>query len=448
MQRKLSGREMQEARHLLKTRRADAWIDIIQRYGTTFWYPGGVATADPHVVQALLIDRVHTQQRSHAYKTMARLIPGADGVLFRDGDAWVQHARAVMPVFHRSHIDSFPALIHETVLARAARWRTEEPLPDLFTAVTEIGTAIILRVGYGFASNDPLGQQLGNVLKTYKDQTMNSSERLDEFGLPAPKLTHLPQMIRTGTVLKRQVQEIRALVQEVIRQRAVQQDDGNDWISRMHCAGLPLHEIADEVNHLYGAFTAIDFIITAAFYELSRNPELVPVLRTELDHRLIDRAYPTHDDLALLPHTRNFLHEVLRRYPVSMGVARHTGTALIVGDIHIPAHTEVFILLYGLQHHPDFWTNPEVFDVYRWETTTPAPYTFVPFLEGPRKCIGRYMAEMHFVVVLNALLQHYDFQVLDHTIRLTPYLIPRFERAMPAIVHRRVPQSSGPDIAR
>jgi hypothetical protein len=58
------------------------------------------------------------------------------------------------------------------------------------------------------------------------------------------------------------------------------------------------------------------------------------------------------------------------------------------------------------------------------------------------------MAEMHFVVVLNALLQHYDFQVLDHTIRLTPYLIPRFERAMPAIVHRRVPQSSGPDIAR
>jgi cytochrome P450 len=183
---------------------------------------------------------------------------------------------------------------------------------------------------------------------------------------------------------------------------------------------------------LYGAFNAIDFVITAAFYELSRHPEWIEILRTEFDRVLGDRAYPTREDFAALPNTINFMREVMRLYPVAAGVTRRTGTELEVEGEHVPSGTDVMIAIAALHRHPDFWDYPNQFDPHRWaELSNHVPAAYIPFLKGARQCIGRHWAELEFVVVLVTLLRQFDLNLHDRNIPVSPFLIPRFTRKMP-----------------
>jgi cytochrome P450 len=114
--------------------------------------------------------------------------------------------------------------------------------------------------------------------------------------------------------------------------------------------------------------------------------------------------------------------------------------------LNIPSGSEVMIILYALHHHPDYWDEPEVFNPDRWRIAPQpkAPGSYVPFLAGPRQCVGKHLAELHFGVVLSALLRHYDIAALDYAVQMTPYLIPRFDRAIPFVVRRRPLLGSSP----
>ena len=89
----------------------------------------------------------------------------------------------------------------------------------------------------------------------------------------------------------------------------------------------------------------------------------------------------------------------------------------------------------ALHRRPDLWPDAERFDPGRWQGqgTPPQPWSYVPFLEGPRKCIGRHLAELEFVVVLCALLRRSDIRVGGEA-RLTRFMIPRFATPLPFTV--------------
>jgi cytochrome P450 len=426
----------QTAHHILNTKRERGWNEIVLTYGKTFRYQGTVVTCEPALVETLLMEKVHTEQRSDAYKLMGSKVPGADGLLFMDGVDWQKRTQAIMPTFSKTHIDKFPGVIHQAAVDYAARWQEGEWLDDLFTALMEMGATIALQVGGGLDSSHPQTGKLAAELIGYKAQTMTGCpmRRLDEFGFRAKKLLHLPWLFTDILKLNRRVHRLRKLITSTLVTHPHPHE--LDWFDRLQNAGFSLTEITNQINHLYGAFNAIDFVITSGFYELSRHPEWATKLRTELQTVLGDRAYPTRDDFPKLTNTINFMREVLRRYPVAMAVMRKTGAEIVTpqGEI-IPKNTEVMILLYALHHHPDFWQQPDVFDPDRWRSEAPhTPYAYIPFLEGPRQCIGRHWAELQFVVILNALLQRCNFSVLNHDLCMTQFLIPRFSEKMPCKV--------------
>src|SRR5215831_17217163 len=88
------GPSVREAKRLLEEKREKAWVELALRHGRTFRYQGMLVTCDPQLVEILLTRKAHTERRARSYKAMARLIPGAPGPLFMDGEEWLAQAKA------------------------------------------------------------------------------------------------------------------------------------------------------------------------------------------------------------------------------------------------------------------------------------------------------------------------------------------------------------------
>lgn len=91
-----------------------------------------------------------------------------------------------------------------------------------------------------------------------------------------------------------------------------------------------------------------------------------------------------------------FVSETLRKYPVLPFLNR-----LCVADYQIPntdvvieKGTSVIIPMFGIQYDPKYFPNPDVFDPERFSENNKQnvqPFTFIPFGDGPRICIGKFI---------------------------------------------------------
>jgi cytochrome P450 len=430
-----------EVRRLLAKRKQRGWLDAVLDYGPSFRYQGVVATADPAVVEPLLTDPTHTERRSRLHHIVSAVTPGSAGVLFMDGDQWRQHARAAAPVFGRAHFERFGGPIQEAVAARLGRWAAGEDADDLARAVTRLGAEIVLRLGYGLDPGDPLAARMADQLVGYKLRTMRNEprRRLDVFGYTIAKLLDLPLAVGTFFDLRRRTGALRLTVEALLEQRRASPVVQANWVDGLVAAGLTLPELTDAANHLYGAYNAVDFTIAAGLFELSRHPEWRDRLRAEADAVLAQGEPPTREQIGRLVDTTHFMREVLRRYPVAMGIFRRLGTPLEIGGERLPAGAEVAILPYALHHHPDFWEEPERFDPDRWrrEPEPRVPFSYIPFLVGPRQCMGRHLAEWVFLQVVTGIVRRADVEVLVDDAELTEFVVPRFGVDLPFRVRPR-----------
>jgi cytochrome P450 len=236
---------------------------------------------------------------------------------------------------------------------------------------------------------------------------------------------------------------MRGLVPKLLAQRAGCPASSPNWLDGLAAEQLSMHELTDGLNHLYGAYNAVDFAVTAALFELSRHAHWRDRLRVELESVLGGRRFPTMDDVPRLPLLWGAIREVLRLYPVAGGIFRQTGAPLEFDSEHVESGTQVVILPYALHRHPEYWERPDSFDPERWtRTARPSPpFAYLPFLTGPRKCMGQPLAELVLLVVLSTLIRDFDVDVLKAEAPLTPYLVPRFATDLPFAV-RRVDQSA------
>jgi len=88
------------------------------------------------------------------------------------------------------------------------------------------------------------------------------------------------------------------------------------------------------------------------------------------------------------------ISETLRKYPPAPFLTREaTETVTLAGGATVDAGVRVMVSLLGLHQDPEFFPNPEKFDPDRFSPENKekiVPYSYLPFGEGPRICIGRY----------------------------------------------------------
>lgn len=171
-------------------------------------------------------------------------------------------------------------------------------------------------------------------------------------------------------------------------------------------------------------------MLSWAVYELACNPETsrtyLERVREEYETVFVKNVksgqVPTlkevQDGLTWAPAV---LREALRLYSVVPLVVRkadkddviHPEDSNLPETFTLPKDTVVMIGMDGVHRREDIWgSDAHQFHPERFlDMSKIDPFAFIPFISGPRNCLGQHLALLESTIVLSALVYHFDFSL-------------------------------------
>nr|AAL93295.1 cytochrome P450 CYP6P3 [Anopheles gambiae] len=193
-------------------------------------------------------------------------------------------------------------------------------------------------------------------------------------------------------------------------------DDSDDGSLGKGEVGMTQNELAAQAFVFFLAgFETSSTTQSFCLYELAKNPDIQERLREEINRAIAENGGEvTYDVVMNIKYLDNVIDETLRKYPPVESLTRVPSVDyLIPGTKHvIPKRTLVQIPAYAIQRDPDHYPDPERFNPDRFlpeEVKKRHPFTFIPFGEGPRICIGLRFGLMQTKVGLITLLRKFRF---------------------------------------
>jgi cytochrome P450 len=106
--------------------------------------------------------------------------------------------------------------------------------------------------------------------------------------------------------------------------------------------------------------------------------------------------------------------ESLRKYSVVPIAARRVVEDLYLeeGPYFLPKGSSVMINILGVHLDPKLWPEPMRYNPRRFLTDRSIePFTFLPFIAGPRNCLGQHLALLESKMVISMLVQRYKLDL-------------------------------------
>ncbi|GBP92738.1 Cytochrome P450 6a8 [Eumeta japonica] len=160
-----------------------------------------------------------------------------------------------------------------------------------------------------------------------------------------------------------------------------------------------------------------------ALFELAKHPDILDKLREEVDD-VFERCddNPTYEAVNDMKYLDMVLDESMRIHPAIGNVFRRCtkiGGVLPVGQIHVDKGTLIHIPVYALHRDPKYYPEPEKFLPERFSDEGKrniVNYTYMPFGDGHRMCLGMRFARLQVKTGLLYLLRHFTVKTRDaHT---------------------------------
>jgi len=161
-------------------------------------------------------------------------------------------------------------------------------------------------------------------------------------------------------------------------------------------------------------------MLTWSCFELSQDPHILGQVRAEaaavFPQSTAECPPPTRREVDGMAYTLAVLKEALRKYSVVPVVTRKLASDDTIMGHKLPAGIMVACVLQGTHN---MYKDPRVFRPERflpdgeYDKFNEAErlYKFVPFIQGPRNCLGQYLALLEARVVLSLLAQRFTFRL-------------------------------------
>ncbi|XP_049877856.1 probable cytochrome P450 6a13 [Pectinophora gossypiella] len=157
-----------------------------------------------------------------------------------------------------------------------------------------------------------------------------------------------------------------------------------------------------------------------AAYELAVNPPIQDRAREEV--RKVLAKYDgvcTYEAQNEMVYLNMVLDETMRKYPPMRALFRKcTKDYTLPDNLKIEKGTLIFVPIHGIQMDPDIFPDPEKFDPERFSPENKVrihPCHWMPFGEGPRKCLGLRQGYIQSKMALVKLLHKYELTLDERT---------------------------------
>eukprot|EP00884_Botryococcus_braunii_P022849 jgi/Botrbrau1/9248/Bobra.180_1s0009.1 len=155
--------------------------------------------------------------------------------------------------------------------------------------------------------------------------------------------------------------------------------------------------------------------LTFAVYLLSQHKDKEAKMLAEIDRFGRDRK-PCYEDLDKFPYTDAVFKETVRVFPPAPTLVREAQNDMQIGPYHIGKGEWLGVSIYAVHHDEKYWKNPEEFIPERFVEGTPEAaerpqYSYIPFGDGTRACIGLRFAREEALITLIRMYQQYTFDL-------------------------------------
>ena len=375
-----------------------------RRYGDVFILPFPafgrlVYVADPDLIKQVFTGGPGTFHAGAANARALEPVLGRFSLLTLDGDDHLRQRKLLLPPFHGEAVRRYRDLIAEIAAREVERWPVGRPF-ELRPRMQAITLEVILRAVFG----------------------VRGEERLGRFRALLPRLTDatgvqmwIPFLRRNlgpwspwGRFLRMRA-KVDELVFDEIRRRRAEPDaaERDDVLSLLlgarHEDGSPMsdRELRDELITLLTAGHETSATALAwAFERLLRNPGAMRELQAEVESGGDDYAEAV-------------VKETLRVRPIITDVARLVTSDVELGRWVVRAGTIVVPAIALVQLMPQVYPDPYEFRPERFLDGQPAPYTWIPFGGGVRRCLGAAFAQLEIRTVLQTVVERAELRAPD-----------------------------------
>ncbi|KAL6478064.1 hypothetical protein MHYP_G00138990 [Metynnis hypsauchen] len=149
---------------------------------------------------------------------------------------------------------------------------------------------------------------------------------------------------------------------------------------------------------------------------LVKYPDMQAELQQQIDKVVGRDRLPSMDDKADLAFLEAFIYETMRYTSfVPVTIPHSTTSDVTIEGLHIPKDTVVFINQWSVNHDPQKWQDPHVFNPSRFLDEKGAldkdlTNSVMIFSTGRRRCIGDHIAKTEIFLFLAILLHQCTFE--------------------------------------
>ena len=129
---------------------------------------------------------------------------------------------------------------------------------------------------------------------------------------------------------------------------------------------------------------------------------------------MYEHGPPTPAGLRRMDVTHRVALETLRMYPIIPALTRTVSNTFEYQGYRVPAGSDVFLGTTVGHHLPEYFPEPDRFDIDRYSADRREhrqPGAFAPFGVGRHRCIGSGLAEKQIVLTLAAIVRFADLEL-------------------------------------
>ena len=363
------------------------------------------------------------------------------GLFTSEGDFWRSHRRLMQPAFQQQQIVRLHGVMLSCVqdLIRELE-ETEGEVIDIAEKMTSL-TLKIVSLGLFSVDVSDESDRLRSALL--------SAIRYVYSRVTSPLAAPLWVPTRQNREFRAAKRAIDEFVLKIIRSRRENLGEQVDLLSMLLSAedeetgeGLSDVELLNEVITLINAGHETSATALAWTWQLlGTHPEAMARMYSEVDS-VLQGGEPSLEKLPQLQYARRVFDESLRLCPPGMGLApRVAGEDDEIQGYFIPKGSIVNLSTYYTLRHPEFWENPEMFDPDRFlpERAAGRPkHTYIPWGAGPHVCIGKNFALMEVMMVLSAIAQRFEVELVSkQPVEIDPRFTLRPKDGVKVVLKRR-----------